>query len=306
MSAVEADVLPPEPAKSARTKRSNGSASTAMEPKREGVDINTLLATAVQTGHLETMERVMAIRRELKQEAAREAFFAALSSFQSECPIIKKTKSVKDSSGATRYHYAPLDVIVRVVAPLLTKYGLSYTIESKIIGTGDEGALEAICKVYHEAGHMEESRFSVPVEPPKFMSKPQTFGAASTFAKRYAFVNALGILTGDDDNDAREAPSRTPPAARQPVSQPRQTPTAQRAEVDKANGNGKQKADLDPAGEGEAIDVNTVKGLAAAMEHATLGQDEFKKRFPKLAGLEQVKKTDTRTVMSWIADPIRN
>jgi ERF superfamily. len=34
------------------------------------------------------------------------------------------------------------------------------------------------------------------------MSDTQHVAAALTFAKRYAFTNAFGIMTGDDDNDA--------------------------------------------------------------------------------------------------------
>jgi len=300
MSATEPEVMAPEPSQKKKKNGVQRVQEVAIAP-REVVDINSLMVHAVQSGNIETMERVMAIRRELKAEAAKEAYFAALSAFQSECPIIKKTKGVKDRSGSTRYHYAPLDMIVRIVAPLLTKHGLSYAIESAVIGLGEESALEAVCKVYHEAGHMESSRFSVPILAPEFMSKPQTFGAASTFAKRYAFVNALGILTGDEDNDAQYV--QKAPEPRKPVSQPKPTPTAQKAAQ---TGNGPQgRPDLEPASPEEAIDAATIKGLRMAMEHAALGDGDFKKRFPKLAGLEQVKKADARVVMSFIADPIR-
>ena len=142
-----------------------------------------------------------------------------------------------------------------------------------------------------------------------FMNRQQSFASATTFAKRYAFLDALGILTGDDDNDARSFTpneAREARASRQPVSQPRQTPTAQKAEAEKANGGVKHKFAIEPAGEGEAIDANTIKGLTAAMEHAKLTNEHFKARFPALSGLEQVKKTNTNVVMSWIADPNKN
>ena len=35
------------------------------------------------------------------------------------------------------------------------------------------------------------------------MSDSQVVAAASTFSKRYAFCNAFGILTGDEDNDGQ-------------------------------------------------------------------------------------------------------
>jgi hypothetical protein len=37
-----------------------------------------------------------------------------------------------------------------------------------------------------------------------FATDVQKYGARVTFAKRYAFCNALGILTGDEDIDSKE------------------------------------------------------------------------------------------------------
>jgi hypothetical protein len=42
------------------------------------------------------------------------------------------------------------------------------------------------------------------------MTDTQKYGARNTFAKRYAFMNALGILTGDEDTDARELTKKAP------------------------------------------------------------------------------------------------
>ena len=37
------------------------------------------------------------------------------------------------------------------------------------------------------------------------MSDPQKYGGASTYAKRYAFCNGFGILTADEDLDAKSS-----------------------------------------------------------------------------------------------------
>lgn len=279
-------------------------------PANDSQMLQSLMTEAIRSGNRELMREVMEIRRELKAEAAREAFFAALSVFQAECPIIKRKKAVyeKDRTKGVRYHYAPLDDIVRIVGPLLTKHGLSYKIESRVEVREKIEWLLVECIVHHELGHKEKSPpFEVPLMFSDFMNKQQSFGAATTFAKRYAILDALGIVTGDDDNDARgvSASANDGRAVRQPVSQPRQTPTAQRAEAQKANG-GSTRVDLEPAGEGEAIDANTVSGLGKAMEHAGLSLSDFTARFPKLGGPEQIKKTDMRAIMSWIADPKKN
>jgi hypothetical protein len=66
-----------------------------------------------------------------------------------------------------------------------------------------EGKVKAICIVRHKEGHQEESVMEVPMlRQTGVMSEAQTVAATVTFAKRYAFCNAFGIMTMDDDTDA--------------------------------------------------------------------------------------------------------
>lgn len=169
------------------------------------LDIETLIAKAIDKDlSADTMERFLSMRRELKAEQAKYEFDRALSEFQAECPTIEKTKKVDFTSKRTgnkvAYSYAPLEVIVQQVKDRLSKYGFSYT-----VNTRTNGMVTAICKLTHEAGHSESSEFSVPIDPDAFMNEQQKYASALTFAKRYAFCNALGILTGDEDNDALDA-----------------------------------------------------------------------------------------------------
>jgi hypothetical protein len=147
------------------------------------------------------------MRKDLKAEKAREAFTEAMASFQAECPIIEKTKVVLNKDGRTiRYKYAPLDSIVSQVRKPLADNGLAYSFDEK----KDDKLITAICKVTHELGHFETSSFQVPIGTEDYMSDPQKHGARITFAKRYAFCNALGILIGDEDTDAVEETTKLP------------------------------------------------------------------------------------------------
>ena len=165
---------------------------------RDDLSPQQLIARAIDKGtDVGVMERLFALAREWKAMAARDAYFQALSGFQAECPIIAKTKIVKDRSGKERYRYAPLDDIVAQLRDLLKKHGFSYTIDTE----QPEGKLIAYCDSHHVAGHSERTRLEVPVGS-EFMSAQQMVGAARTYAMRYVFCNAFGILTGDEDNDA--------------------------------------------------------------------------------------------------------
>ena len=111
-------------------------------------NVETLIAKAIeQKVPVETMERILAMRRELKSEYAKEQFDRSLAAFQSECPVIEKTKVVKNKDGTVRYKYAPIESIVSQVKGLLEKHGFSYTIDTKT-----NGSVTAITKVTHYFG----------------------------------------------------------------------------------------------------------------------------------------------------------
>lgn len=160
-----------------------------------------LISQAIASGaSVETMERLLAMRKSLKEEYAKEEFDRAMAEFQGECPVIKKKKAGgKTKSGTVAYHYAPLEDIVAQVKDLIQKNGFSYMIKTE---TGKD-SVKAYCIVKHKSGHSETSDMGGPLgTKTDIMSFPQVTAAALTFYKRYAFCNAFGILTGDDDNDA--------------------------------------------------------------------------------------------------------
>src|SRR3990167_1390256 len=126
---------------------------------RQDTTPEALIMEAVRNNvSVDTMERLLIIRREVKAEKAKEAFNLALSEFQAECPIIRKGKTVQNKDKTTvRYRYAPLDSIVKQVQPLLQRNRLSFTIDAEV----DEKWVGATCKITHELGHSEKSTFKV-------------------------------------------------------------------------------------------------------------------------------------------------
>ena len=77
----------------------------ALVPVRH--DAEALIAKAIEKNvSVETMERLLAMRRELKTEYAKEQFDNAMAKFQAKCPTIRKTKEVKTRAGVVAYRYA--------------------------------------------------------------------------------------------------------------------------------------------------------------------------------------------------------
>lgn len=183
-------------------KKNEGKAVVVREKKvKPDTSVDTFISQAI-AGNLpvETMEKLFALRERVKAEAAREAFVKSMAMFQSNCPVIIKTKRVNNKSGELRYMFAPIDSIVEQIKKPLGDANLAYTFTVK----NEKGLVTAICKVTHVLGHSEESSFEIPIDEEGYMTAPQKVASALTFAKRYALCNALGISTGDEDTDATD------------------------------------------------------------------------------------------------------
>ena len=166
-----------------------------------GIDAEALIMKGIESNiAVETMERLLAMREKLNDEKAKTEFFKSLAGFQADCPIITKNKKVmQKNSNVVRYAYASLDSIVKQISPHLAKWGLSYMFKSETV----EKSIVQTCEIRHFLGHAECSKFTIPIDPDGFMGDAQKSGSASTYAKRYALTNALGILTSDEDDDAQ-------------------------------------------------------------------------------------------------------
>lgn len=167
---------------------------------KQSVQAEELISQAIDKNlPVENLERLLAFAKEVKAIQAKQEFDRAMANFQADCPTIEKRKEVK-SGNQVLYKYAPIESIVEQVKPYLKNNGFSYSTKVKVLPTG----VEATVKVTHIEGHSEESSMEVPLgNKTQIMSASQQTAAASTFAKRYAFCNAFGILTGDEDNDGQ-------------------------------------------------------------------------------------------------------
>lgn len=152
----------------------------------------------------DTLERVMAVRRELRAEHAQAAFDRAMAAFQAKCPSIVKSKGVPTRDGSTAYKYAPLEDIIAQVKPLLQEFGFSYSIDTDT--AAEHGWVIATCSITHAEGHTKTSKAKFPLGTKTgIMSDTQVYASALTFASRRVFCNAFGIVTAGEDMDGRIA-----------------------------------------------------------------------------------------------------
>jgi hypothetical protein len=144
----------------------------------------------------------------INQRNAEKEFNDALSAFQQECPPILKSKIIPYASsagGKADIKYAPTEDIMKEVAPLLYPKGFSISWDTQNEEMGGKIFIKATVWLKHRNGHKEKSDFSLPV-PDKIggMGEPHRYGSIRTYAIRYALVDALGIVTADEDTDATD------------------------------------------------------------------------------------------------------
>lgn len=185
------------------------SANTVVPLHEPGaLDAAALLSKAVEAQlPVESMQRLLEMRSELRAEQAAGAFAAALAEFQRDLPPIEKrrTASIVSQKGRFQYRYADLGDIQRAIGAKLAACGLSITFDTEEHGE----RLDVVCTVHHIAGHSQSARFPVPVDRSARMNAAQQVGAALTYGRRYALTAALGIVTADEDADGQGAPERT-------------------------------------------------------------------------------------------------
>jgi hypothetical protein len=173
---------------------------TAYEKQRTSVE--SMIAQAIEKGMpVETMKEILAMRKELKADWAKEQFDRAMADCQAAMPVIAKSKQARDETkGKDLYKYAPLDAIVAIAGPIIAQYGFSYSFKTLNTPT----LVKVTCIVKHRDGHSEESDMETTLATKtQIMSAPQQIAATVTFNKRYAFTNAFGIITGGEDDESQ-------------------------------------------------------------------------------------------------------
>ncbi len=184
------------------------------------LEISALLEKAVVgQASIETLERLLAMAKDVRAEQAKAAWHEAMAAFQREAPDLTKKREATvptKSGGRFTYRYASLSDLIAEIRPVMAKFGLSATFR---MDCSRDKVVTATCIVSHEAGHSESCQFSVPVETSNpAINGAQAVGSASTYARRYAYQAALGLAPEDEEDDDGAGPGKGP--AERPREQP--------------------------------------------------------------------------------------
>ena len=181
-----------------------------------------LISKAIEKGTpAEVVSQILDLQERVKKSEAEELYRTAMAKLQAEMPIIKKETRVKGKDNKDRYAYAKIENIVKQVGKLISDNGFSYDVDTEVITSPFEGQ-KAILNIHHIAGQSKRFTFNAPIEKGAFMSEPQKWLSAASFAKRVVFCNGFGIMTADDDNDGNTG---DPPANHKTPITPEQQKT---------------------------------------------------------------------------------
>lgn len=174
----------------------------------QGSPAKLLELAVMQDLPIDKLERLMELKERYDDREARKAFFDALAQFQSILPVLAKNQIVDygTGQGRVRYAYSNLAEIVQTIKGPLASCGLSYRFEF----AESEDGLSVACVITHRDGHSERTEMSAGADNSGSKNSVQARGSTTTYLSRYTLMGALGIATGDTDDDGQQAPPRDP------------------------------------------------------------------------------------------------
>jgi len=121
----------------------------------------------------------------------------------------KSKKSRFNSFG--KYYFRSAEDILEAIKPYLLEYGITVTINEKLLTEGPIPIIETTAAIHDEKGMRLKAKAVVGVDLlQKGMQTPQQFGSASSYGKKYALGN-LFLIDDTQDSDASNNHSTTLP-----------------------------------------------------------------------------------------------
>lgn len=162
-----------------------------------------LIQVAVrQDADIDKLAKLMDLQERWEKNEARKAFVTAMNAFKAEIPQILKNKSASfDNGRTTAYEYASLDHICDILAPALSKHGISHSWRLAQNGS----SVKVTCVLTHEMGHSEETTLEGPADSSGSKNAIQAIGSSTTYLEKYTFLAAVGTAAKGQDSDGHIA-----------------------------------------------------------------------------------------------------
>jgi ERF superfamily protein len=163
--------------------------------------LQTILGAARdQSVSVEKLERLFELHQKMVKDAARTAYYAALSRVQAKLPRITKEGHAvveKDGRVIRDTPFARYEDIDKQIRPILADEGFAVSFNTRPGG----GLTLFVCELSHCEGHSEERSLPLPVDQSGGKNAIQAMGSSVSYAKRYLLGMHLNIITVGEDDD---------------------------------------------------------------------------------------------------------
>lgn len=142
------------------------------------------------------MRELLAMQREIMAEEARMAFTASKIELQPDLPSIGRDGRIvieKNGKVIQKTPYATFENMMKVVGPILNRYGFDFWTEPDI---GEDGTpLIMRGHLDHVRGHGKTCRIPLPYETSGSKNNVQGIGSSLSYGRRYALINLCNIIS---------------------------------------------------------------------------------------------------------------
>lgn len=150
------------------------------------------------TVDVEKMERLFAMHERISARAAEVAFNDALAAMQPRLPIVDERGEILDKNQKVQSTYARWEDLNEAIRPILAEYGFALTFKP---AKPENGHVATRAQLRHRAGHTEEAEVSLPIDVAPGRNSVQNVGSTLSYAKRYAAIAILNLLSRNDPTD---------------------------------------------------------------------------------------------------------
>ena len=170
-----------------------------------GMDINKIMALAIEKGDLDKVEKMMELQERFENNEARKAYHVAMTAFKANPPSINNDAHVNYKSAktgqVTDYKHATLFNVMEKINKSLSEHGLS----AAWVTEQPEKGISVTCKITHILGHSESTTLKSDADLSGGKNNIQAIGSTVKYLQRYTVLSLTGLATADMDDDGTGA-----------------------------------------------------------------------------------------------------
>lgn len=173
------------------------------EPIAQGDAILSVIERAArdESVDIEKMERLLAMKERIDNQAAEKAFNAAMAAVQREMPKVRRNAE----NSQTKSNYSTYEALSDALTPVITGHGFACSFGTDESPKGKE-FVRITCDLMHRGGHSKPYHCDLPLDMLGLKGNPnktEVHGTGSTFSygKRYLKLLIFDVALTDEDDD---------------------------------------------------------------------------------------------------------